>query len=191
MRAIFIFVLYAISASCFAEKVILSSPDKTESISYICTDDGCSAWIDTEIGKISLFNGIPTCTVRAKWHSTRLAEVSFSCGSPCNISFFYQKGNGVSKPTHDVLALDAQRYCVLKPTDDGKGIALAPIFYKGGAEYYWRARYSDPKFGFYTQSAVIFSTIKGNFQTVGRLKLSYLNKDGNNTAKLIDQKCPD
>ncbi|WP_143477814.1 hypothetical protein [Pseudogulbenkiania subflava] len=191
MRKIFVVALYAVSIPCFAEIVRLNSPDKTESINYSCADDGCSAWIDSDTGKISLFKDVPTSTVSAKWHSPRLAGVSFSCGSPCNISFFYQKGNGVSKPVHDVLALDAQRACVLKPTDDGKGIALAPIFYEGGAKYYWQARYSDPRFGFYTQSAVIFSTIKGKFQTDGKLKLSYLNKDGNNTEKLIDQKCPD
>jgi hypothetical protein len=190
MKKILAIALCSVSIPCFAEIIRLSSPDKTESINYSCTDDGCSSWIDSDTGKISLFKDVPTSTVSAKWYSSRLAGVSFSCGSPCNVSFFYQKGNGASKPVHDVLALDAKRACVLKPTDDGKGIALAPIFYKDGIKYYWQARYSDSKFGFYIQSAVIFSTIKGKFQTDGRLKLSYLNKDGNNIEKLIDQKCP-
>lgn len=182
--------LCAVSMPCFSEVAKLSSSDTAESIYYSCVDGGCSAWIGSDGKTIGLFKDVPTSTVSAKWSSLGLAEVTLSCGSPCNVSFFYRKENGVSKPMHDVLALDARRTCVLKPMDDGQGIEVAPIFYKDGARYYWQARYSDPKFGFYKQSAVIFSTIKGKFQTDGRLRLSYLNKDGNNTEKLIDQKCP-
>lgn len=191
MKKTLTIALCAVSMPCFAEIVKLSSSDKTESIIYSCDDGGCSAWIDSDGSKTGLFKDVPTSTVSAKWRLLRLAEVTLSCGSPCNVSFFYRKENGVSKPLHDVLAVDAKRACVLKPTDDGKGIEIAPIFNKNGAKYYWQARYSDPKFGFYTQSAVIFSTIKGTFEADGKLKLSYLNKDGNNTEKLIDQRCPD
>lgn len=91
MRKIFVVALYTVSVPCFSEIVKLSSPDKMESINHSCTDGSCSAWIDSDTGKVSLFKDVPTSTVSAKWHSPRLVGVSFSCGSPCNISFFIRK----------------------------------------------------------------------------------------------------
>ncbi|WP_157724987.1 hypothetical protein [Vogesella sp. LIG4] len=191
MMKILALTFLIISTQCFADIEKIYSPSKEESINYTCADDNCSAWIESKTTKISLFNDLPTSTINAQWHTPELARISFSCGSSCNVSFFYQKEYGASKPIRDMMALDKKRVCILKPTLDGKGIAVEKIFYKNGEKYYWQANYNDPKFGFYTQSAVIFSTIKGKFLINGQLKLSYLNSKGVNTELLINQKCPD
>lgn len=191
MMKIIPIALLIISTTCFADIERFESPNKDESINYTCADGSCSAWIESKTTRISVFNDLPISTLNARWYSPELARISFSCGSPCNVSFFYQKEYGVSKPIRDMMALDTQRACVLKPMNDGKGIAVEKIFNNGNEKYYWQAKYNDPKFSFYTQSAVIFSTIKGKFLANGKLKLNYLNSKGKNMEALINQKCPD
>ncbi|MDN0073907.1 hypothetical protein QU481_03245 [Crenobacter sp. SG2303] len=184
----FILMLLA-SPLVSAEETTVKSPEKLESISYTCSDSSCTAWVNSNGTKKTIFQDIPTSSVSARWLSSKLAQISFSCGSPCSVSFFYKKENGVSRPVQDAMAVDANRSCVLKPVEDG--LSIAPIFSKDDSKKFWYVKYNDSQFQFYTKSAVIFSTIKAHFNSDGKLELHYINSKNHDAYRKIDKKCPD
>ncbi|QEL55438.1 hypothetical protein [Chromobacterium paludis] len=188
MKTLVIFsIMLLLSFSAFAEENRTPSPDKKETLIYNCRETSCSAWIETGGEKHFFFQDVPTNTVSAKWLTTSLAQVSFSCGSPCSVSFFYTKGKGVSKDIHDVLAINPKRSCVLIPIDDG--IATYSIFGKIQDPSLWHAKYNDKRFNFYTQSAVIFSTIHAKFDQDGTLRLNFTKKNGEEAQHKVIKAC--
>lgn len=163
----------------------IKSPRGDSSILYTCNDNNCSAWAVDNDSKVLIFKNVPTNTISAKWLSADLAQVGFSCGSPCSVSFFYSKKHGVSQPRQDVIAVDTKGLCLLSPSQDG--IFVSNIF--DDSKKIWSVKYNDKNFQFYTQSAVIFSTINGKFDSNGNLKISYIDASGKDSTRTIASPC--
>jgi len=185
----FSFALLALLASnsSDAESLKIQSPSQNESVSYNCSQSTCSAWIDRHSDRLFFFKNLPINAVTARWISSDIAQVSFSCGSPCSVSFFYKESKGISKDIHDILAISIPNECALIPTDDG--IATIYLFDKNQDRTLWHARYNDRKFDFNTQSATPFSTIKAKFNADNTLELNYQNSNNSLISRKIKNPC--
>lgn len=180
-------LMFATSFFSIADSQKVQSPSQDESVSYHCSQSTCSAWIDRHSDRLFFFKDIPINAVTAKWISSDIAQVSFSCGSPCSVSFFYKKSKGISKDIHDILAVNIPNECALIPTDDG--IATIYLFGKNQDRTLWHARYNDRKFDFNTQSATPFSTIKAKFNADNTLELNYQNNNNSLINRKIKNPC--
>lgn len=189
MREIIIVSLVPLITSSIAtaEEIKIASPTKKETITYKCSNSFCSAWVEDGNSKLFFFKEVKTATITAKWASPDLAHVSFSCGSPCSVSFFYKKTKGISKEIHDILAINTSKDCVLTPTEDG--IATFPIFATSQINPFWYIKYNDKKINFYTKSAVIFSTIHAKFNKDDSLEFKYTKNNGSEGKYKVEDPC--
>jgi len=78
-------------AWAMADVIETRSPDQSTVIEHACSEQGCSAWVDGANGKTPIVDNAHTTDISVQWLSNDLADVHFSCGSPCTAHFFYGK----------------------------------------------------------------------------------------------------
>lgn len=110
LRSVLCFSLlsFASLASHGAQPVQRSlSPDQSASVEWSCKDEyerECTIIVKSQRSgqkKISDKMRAPSVT----WHGSNLAEITISCGSPCEYSWFFTPELGVSAPIEFVVAV--------------------------------------------------------------------------------------
>ncbi|TDR73802.1 hypothetical protein [Paludibacterium purpuratum] len=184
----FLFCLCFFSAAVLAADEVAhhASPDQSTVIEHSCGEQGCSAWVAGTSGKTMIVDEAHTQDIAVQWLNNDLADVHFSCGSPCTAHFFYDRHRGVSRPIGDVMAVDTKRLCALRPTQEG--LEVVPMYGPKGPRF-WQVRYNDPKYAFDTGSVVVFAGIEARFQADGGLSLNYTDRNGRRAKRLVQPKC--
>lgn len=186
IASVLLFCLWVVCVPALASDNVVKhpSPDRSAVIEHVCSERGCLAWGIANGQKTTIVDNAQTQDIAVEWLAN-LADVQFSCGSPCSVHYYYEPEHGVSRPLGDVLAVDNIRLCALRPTADG----LEVVSIYGKRHRFWHIRNDDPRFGFNTGSAVMGSTIEAWVLPSGQFHLGYTDRHGHQVDKAFQPGC--
>lgn len=116
---IFLALMFTLSSNngFGAQKNIFYLPDGTGSIFWKCSNQVCNIYLKKKNGNVEvLLDNYSPPTIEAL--NQNLVKLFFSCGSPCNYTFFYDSKNGLSRSFEFVIASDLKRKIVLIAESD-------------------------------------------------------------------------
>ncbi len=148
-------------------------------------NDACSAKIS--VGK-KIFPPIEGAREPGiSWIDKNQAIVIFSCGSPCNTYYFFDKEKGISNPISTPLAWNLKINCAVLV--DEKFIASRPIY--GSDKIFKKILYTSLKTKPYLAADMINTFDKENstLNDAGTLKTSYQNNQNDDIKMSIDNFC--
>lgn len=104
-----VLILGSPELSVAGQAKISVSPNKTAKIIWSCHDSymkECDIYAQSDGDIHEVWKNVPE--PRVTWHSSNLAQIRVSCGSPCYYSKFYN-GKKVSDPIEFVLAVSSEK----------------------------------------------------------------------------------
>ncbi|STQ89901.1 hypothetical protein [Iodobacter fluviatilis] len=188
MFKIFMFLMVCISSSlAFAdvEKDTVFSSDGMHSLHYECADFKCDFWVkDNHATEVKLLSKIKARYPAISWLNPSLAQIILSCGSDCNIKYYYHVKNGLSIPLQQVLAIEANKQCVLLATENG--LSLENIYSR---KVRLKIPYTDPSMKFDQSRAVMYVGMEATFDHKGGLILNYTDENSHSRHKYYKNVC--
>ncbi|WP_164521403.1 hypothetical protein [Iodobacter ciconiae] len=161
------------------------SSDGMHSMHYKCVDFKCDFWVkDNHATEVKLLSKIKARYPAISWLNPSLAQIVLSCGSDCNIKYYYHVKNGLSNPLQQVLAIEANKQCVLLATE--KGLSIENIYSR---KVRLKISYTDPNMKFDLTRAVMYVGMEATFDDKGGLIFNYTDENSRARHKYYKNVC--
>lgn len=167
------------------EKDTAVASDGMHSMHYKCVDFKCDFWVkDNHATEVKLLSKIKARYPTVSWLNTSLAQIVLSCGSDCNIKYYYHVKNGLSNPLQQVLAIEANKQCVLLATENG--LSIENIYSR---KVSLKIPYTDSSMKFDQSRAVMYVGMEATFDDKGGLILNYTDENSHSRRKYYKNVC--
>lgn len=161
------------------------SSDGMHSMHYKCVDYKCDFWVkDNHATETKLLSKIKARYPAISWLNPSLAQIVLSCGSDCNIKYYYHVKNGLSSPLQQVLTIEANKQCVLLATENG--LSIENIYSRKSS---LKIPYTDSSMKFDQSRAVMYVGMEATFDGKGGLILNYTDENNHSRRKHYKNVC--